>query len=133
MTSHIRSVRQNLTPLVDHGRLSPDVGSGTQSNWGATIGAAAYVWRSGVGVTASGDEVFVAGDALSARSLGVLLQRAGAVRAMELDINPEWISYMWYTPSSAGSPTPHKLVDFVRPPDRYYGVNSRDFFAVYAR
>ena len=26
----------------------------------------------------------------------MLLQRAGAVRAMELDINPEWVSYMWY-------------------------------------
>jgi hypothetical protein len=76
--------------------------------------------------------VFAAGDALSAHSLGVLLQRAGAVRAMELDINPEWISFMWYTPSSS-SPTPHKLVDFVRPADRYYSVNSRDFFAVYAR
>ena len=84
-------------------------------------------------MTAAGDAVFVMGDALSARTLAVLLQRAGAVRAMELDINPEWVSYMWYSPSSGGEVTPHKLLDFARPADRYFTVNSRDFFAVYAR
>jgi len=74
---------------------------------------------------------------LSAREIGlleVLLQRAGAVRAMELDINKAWVSFMWYSPATgAGSPIPHKLVEFTRPVDRYYAVNNRDFFAVYAR
>ena len=133
MTSQVVSVRQNLVLLVDGGRLSPQIDAATQSTWGATLGGGAYVWRSGVGVTAAGDVVFVLGDALSARTLAVLLQRAGAVRAMELDINPEWVSYMWYSPSSAGGVTPHKLLDFARPGDRYFTVNSRDFFAVYAR
>jgi hypothetical protein len=57
---------------------------------------------------------------------------------MELDINRSWVSYMWYSaPTGAASastdPVPHKLVDFSRPADRYYTVNNRDFFAVYAR
>jgi len=104
------------------------------THWGGTVGAAYYVWRSGVGVTASGDLVYVAGDALSVRSLASLLKDAGAVRAMELDINPEWVSYMWYSPrSGAGSPVPHKLAPFVRPAHRYYSASSRDFFAVYGR
>ena len=56
------------------------------------------------------------------------------MRAMELDINPEWVSYMWYSPGSGGgSPVPHKLAAFVRPAHRYYSESSRDFFAVYGR
>lgn len=133
MSPQVSSVRQNLKLLIDGGRLTPEVNN-SQTNWGATIGSAAYVWRSGVGVTASGDVVFVGGDALSARTLAVLLQRAGAVRAMELDINRDWVSYMWYGPARASrSPVPHKLVDFYRPANRYYQLNSRDFFAVYLR
>ena len=132
LTPDVASVRQNLGLLVDGGRLAADLDAGVQSTWGATLGAATYTWRSGVGVTRGGDLVFVAGDALSARTLAGLLQRAGAVRAMELDINKAWISFMWY--SHAGPvTTPHKLVPFVRPADRYFSVNSRDFFAVFAR
>lgn len=128
------SVRQNLQLLIDGGRVAPHLSQHVLTHWGGTVGAAYYVWRSGVGVTASGDLVYVAGDALSVRSLASLLKDAGAVRAMELDINPEWVSYMWYSPrSGAGSPVPHKLAPFVRPAHRYYSASSRDFFAVYGR
>ena len=37
-------------------------------------------------------------NALSVKSLASLLQQAGAVRAMQLDINIAWISFMWYSP-----------------------------------
>jgi len=136
MTPDVRTVRQNLGLLLADGKATPEVNDDTQATWGATIGQKAYVWRSGIGVTASGDVVFVAGDALSAATLATLLQRAGAVRAMELDINRSWVSFMWYStasPASPAAPAPHKLVDFARPADRYFTVNNRDFFAVYAR
>jgi hypothetical protein len=133
MSPHVVSVRQNLDLLVDGGQLSAGINGDSRAGWGATVGSATFVWRSGIGVTAGGDVVFAAGDALSARSLAVLLQRAGAVRAMELDINKAWVSFMWYSPAAGGSPIPHKLVEFTRPVDRYYAVNNRDFFAVYAR
>ncbi len=134
MTPDVVSVRQNLKLLVDNGQLAPNLDSNVQSDWGATIKGAYYVWRSGIGVTASGDLVFVAGDALSVHSLAALLQRAGAVRAMQLDINVAWISYMWYSAgASVATPVPHKLVAFRRPANRYFTDTSRDFFAVYAR
>ncbi len=134
MTPEVVSVRQNLKLLVDGGQLAPNLDSNVQSNWGATIKGAYYVWRSGIGVTKSGDLVYVAGDALSVHSLAALLQRAGAVRAMQLDINVAWISYMWFTTgASVASPVPHKLVAFQRPANRYLTDTSRDFFAVYAR
>jgi hypothetical protein len=37
------------------------------------------------------------GPALTARSLAASLQRAGAVRAMTLDINPEWVTFNFYS------------------------------------
>jgi hypothetical protein len=132
--SDIISVRQNLTLLIDNGQLAPNLNKNVLANWGWTLKNAYFVWRSGIGVTASGDLVFVAGDALSVQSLAALLQRAGAVRAMELDINSQWISYMWYTPGATStSPVPNKLLAFARPADRYFKPASRDFFAVYAR
>jgi hypothetical protein len=134
MTPQVSSVRQNLKLLVDKGQLAPNLDNSVQSTWGATVKGALYVWRSGVGVTATGDLVYVSGDALSAHTLASLLQRAGAVRAMQLDINTSWVSYMYYTPGAAGSGVvPHKINDFQRPADRYFTENSRDFFAVYAR
>ena len=132
--ANIVSVRQNLTLLINNGQIAPNLEKNVLANWGWTIKDAYFVWRTGIGVTATGDFVFVAGNALSIQSLANLLQRAGAVRAMELDINAEWISYMWYTPSlTSQSPIPHKLLDFARPADRYFKPTSRDFFAVYAK
>ncbi len=130
----IISVRQNLTLLINNGKITPNLDKNVLANWGWTIKNAYFVWRTGIGVTAAGDFVFVGGNALSIQSLANLLERAGAVRAMELDINAEWISYMWYTPgASVTSPVPHKLLDCARPANRYFKPTSRDFFAVYAK
>jgi hypothetical protein len=125
-------VRQNLRPLISGGVLAPNLASNVESSWGATIGGAYAVWRSGLGVTASGDLVYVAGDALSVSSLADLLHRAGAVTAMQLDINKAWVSFMWY-PRGGASATAHKLGDFQRPANRYLSDTSRDFVAVYSR
>lgn len=134
MTPEVVSVRQNLRLLIENGRLAPHLDAAVKANWGTTVGATTNVWRSGIGITSTGDLVYVAGDALSAHSLAALLQRAGAVRAMQLDINKSWISYMWFT-SRVGSNllTPHKILNFERPANRYFNPTSRDFFAVYYR
>ena len=132
MTPDVVAVRQNLYMLIDNGQIAGNLNSNIEASWGLTIGGGYAVWRSGVGITANGDIVQVMGDALTVQSLANLLQRAGAVRAMEMDINPAWMSFMYYTPGTPW-PVPHKLVDFQRPADRYYTPTSRDFFAVYAR
>ena len=130
----IISIRQNLTLLIDNAKIASNLDKNVLANWGWTIKNAYFVWRTGIGITATGNFIFVAGNALSIQSLANLLERAGAVRAMELDINAEWISYMWYTPgATVTSPVPHKLLDFARPTDRYFKPTRRDFFAVYAK
>lgn len=132
MTSDVAFVRQNLKPLVSGGVVADNLDANVESTWGATIGGALAVWRSGIGVTASGDLVYAMGDAMSVSDLADVLHRAGAVTAMQLDINQAWVSYMYYSHSGATA-VPHKLGKFQRPADRYLNDTSRDFIAVYAR
>ena len=58
------------------------------------------MWRSGLGVTADGALVYVGGPGLDIADLANILVRAGAVRAMELDINTDWVNYSTYQPST---------------------------------
>jgi hypothetical protein len=96
MTPDVVGVRQNLVLLVDNGQVVPAVDSSDHDLWGVTVDNRYFVWRSGVGITADGNIVYAMGPALSMRTLAELLHRAGAVRAMELDINTEWVSFMTY-------------------------------------
>ena len=130
MGPNVAFVRQNLKPLIVGGQVAPNLDSNVEASWGTTVGGSLAVWRSGIGVTSSGDLVYVGGDALTVSALADLLQRAGAQTAMQLDINKAWVSYMWYS-HHGGTPAPHKLGHFQRPADRYLGPVSRDFVAVY--
>ena len=97
MTPAVVAVRQNLNLLVDHGAPVPGLSPYDTSAWGSTLGGTPNVWRSGLGVTADGALVYVSGPALNVVQLAELLQRAGAVRAMELDINPFWTVFAAYS------------------------------------
>jgi hypothetical protein len=135
MTPSVTAVLQNLVPIVDHGQPAPDATYSDSQIWGATLGANTVVARSGIGVTASGALVYVAGPALTARSLAESLQRAGAVRAMTLDINPEWVTFNFFahSPSDPSLVSATKLYpQMQRPATRYLGPEheSRDFFMV---
>lgn len=134
MTRQVVGVRQNLHPIVIGGHVPSSVDNNVETSWGATLGGGYYVWRSGIGVTADGRVIFVYGPALNVRELASLLRRAGAITAMELDINPAWMSYEYYLHNQRANPKPVNLLpDQQQPPDRYYFPNSRDFIAVYAR
>lgn len=135
LTPGVAAVRQNLALLLDGGRIVPGVADNAHLAWGATLGNALYVWRSGIGVTSAGDIVYAAGNRLSASTLAELLRRAGCMRAMELDINPEWTSFVRYLPApGSGAPQPVNLLpDMQQPAYRYDTTSSRDFVALYAR
>jgi hypothetical protein len=104
MTSQVIAVRQNLTLLVDGGRPVPGLNPLDASAWGATLGNVPAVWRSGIGVTAGGALVYVTGPSLEITQLAALLVRAGCVRAMTLDMNPDWTVFATYDPSGARAP-----------------------------
>ena len=123
----VGAVRQNLDLLVDGGHVVPGIADNSNGRWGQTLGNKLYVWRSGIGQTTSGALVYVAGNRLSASTLAELLRRAGSIRAMELDINPEWTSFVTF-------PTETNLLpDMQRSPRRYDTTSTRDFFAVLRR
>jgi hypothetical protein len=100
ITPNIVSVRQNLDLLVNNSKPVRGLMANDTSQWGATVGNAVYVSRSGLGVTADGALVYVGGPGLNITDLANLLVRAGAVRAMELDINVDWVNYSYYSPST---------------------------------
>jgi len=135
MTNDVVGVRQNLKLIVDHGKVPSTVNQNVLGSWGATLGGSYYVWRSGLGITKDGRIIFVYGPALDVQSLAGLLQRAGAVEALQLDINPFWMSFEYYKADGhASDPTPENLLPTQQQTAyRYYSVYSRDFTAVYAK
>jgi hypothetical protein len=135
--SSIAVVRQNLIPLIENGKVNPLVNSTNFQIWGATVGNQLLVWRSGVGITANGALIYVAGPGLSVASLAHLMHRAGAVTAMELDINTDWTNFFYFNHQLGTPATPsngYRLVyDMIRPPQRYFEGTARDFVVAAAR
>ncbi len=122
--------RQNLPLIVNHGRLNPNLSDGPE--WGATLGNAIRVWRSGLGVDRRGNLIYVAAPDQTVTTLAHSLRRAGAVRALELDINTYWTSFITYGHHGAGAPR-NLLPDMLRSATRYLTPDDRDFFAIFAR
>jgi Phosphodiester glycosidase len=127
---HVWLAKQNLPPIVYEGRLNPNLSDGPE--WGATVNNAVRVWRSGIGVDRHGNLIYAVANYQTVGSLAEILRRAGAVRALELDINEDWVSFIVYRHPGAGEPA-QLLPEIYRPPDRYLTPDERDFFAVYAK
>ena len=89
-------------------------------------------WRSAAGITAHGDLLYAAGEDQTAASLAKTLIRAGAVRAMTLDIYPYWTSFISY--GADGGALPRNLLpNMERSDTRYLEPDDRDFFAVFSK
>ncbi len=122
--------RQSLPLIIDHGKLNPALNDSTQ--WGFTLGNAVRVWRTGIGIDRHGNVIYAAADYQTVITLAEILKRAGAVRAMQLDINPEWPTLITYR--HHGGLLPTKVVpNYQQPSTRYLHPDDRDFFAVYRR
>jgi len=122
--------RQNLALMVDRGRPAP--GLDVAGAWGSTLGGAPAVWRTGLGVDRNGNLLYLAAPNQTAPTLARLLAHVGAVRAMELDINPEWPILVTYGGRGAAAPrlfvpNPNQI------PTRFLYPSTKDFFAVYLR
>jgi exopolysaccharide biosynthesis protein len=126
------SARQNLPMLVENGKSR--VISNTDPQWGSlstgTSSGANYVWRSAIGVRADGSVVHLVGPSLNAQSMADLMVRAGAVRAMALDMNNGWASSFLYGPYLPGQPVDPQITKEVT---RFWNTSTRDFLAVYSK
>jgi hypothetical protein len=126
----VASVRQNLALLIDHGVGAPNLGCIVC--WGATLGGVSAPARSALGITASGTLIWAGGESLTPTGLAAALLGAHVVRAVELDINPEWVAAYLYQHGTSLTPVPvvpgqHGIPGFFLVPW------SRDFYTVAAR
>jgi hypothetical protein len=122
--------RQNLPLIVDGGHPNQNLSGGPE--WGLTVGNAIRVWRSAVGVDRFGNLIYIVANDQTVGSLAAAMIHVGAVRAMELDINSYWPSFITYRhPGALGAA--NLLPDMARSDQRYLTPDDRDFFAVYAR
>jgi hypothetical protein len=129
MSSHVRAVRQNLALIVEGGQPVPGLDRNADLRWGTPRNQLQYTWRSAMGVTRSGDIVYVAGDELNLATLGVALAQAGAVTGMELDIHSGMEFFSSWRSDAAGGSAPQRLMPaMVGPADRYVRPDQRDFF-----
>jgi Phosphodiester glycosidase len=122
--------RQSLPPIVWNGKVNPNLDNSLK--WGEALGGSVRVWRTGVGIDRRGNLIFIVADGQTVMSLAKVLRHAGAVRAMQFDINPFWHTLITYTHDRGLHPT------MVEPqanhsPHRYLVPDDRDFFAVYRR
>ncbi len=124
--------RQNLPMIVDNAAPNPALNN-NGAQWGWTLGNSVRVWRSGVGVNAHGDLIYVAAPQQTVMSLADALIRAGAVRALQFDINVYWPTFNYYRQPGARSPV--KFLPNTQNPGmtRYLVPDDRDFFAIYTR
>jgi hypothetical protein len=132
-TKRVFSVLQNQHLLIDQGQPVASVSSCGMACWGETLGGGTSVARSGLGITSGGRLVWAAGEQLTPSGLADVLVAAGAVRAVELDINPFWVAgYLYPHHPSGPSPVPvlpdqHGIAGELLEP------NARDFLVVVAR
>jgi hypothetical protein len=122
---------QNLDLIVDGGQDVFGLSRNDHLRWGQTLGGRVFVWRSGVGIDARGNLVYAAGP-LDIVSLADVLRAAGAVRAMELDINSYWVSFDTFLPGPAGPVGSKLLLSMERSANRYLVPGTRYFVALFA-
>jgi hypothetical protein len=116
--------------LINDGMINPLTQDGAA--WGGTILNSEYTWRSGIGITAQGNLIYAGGSSLLPETLGKALHAAGAVMAMETDINPFWVRAFLYERGNDGNLTITKLDPQMQGTGQEYlggdGGNQRDFF-----
>ena len=138
MTPDVVAVRQNLRLLVDNGHLVSGLQPSDIKTWGVALNNVINTPRSGLGVTATGALVYVEGP-MNIVDLAHLLVRAGAVRAMVLDMNPLWPIFATYTPATSNgvaSPSNGQVLSktMLQTPTRFFDpAYSRDFITMSAR
>jgi hypothetical protein len=127
------SVRQNLQLLIDHGSAAPTLGC--LSCWGATLGGVIDPARSALGITTRGNLIWAGGERVTVSQLADALLGAHVVRAVELDINPEWVAgYLYGHRGGHGPPAAVAVVPGQQGiPGRFLAPWSRDFFTIVAR
>ncbi|HEX8964847.1 MAG TPA: phosphodiester glycosidase family protein [Patescibacteria group bacterium] len=96
-SNNVSVIRQNGPMLLENGQIVTASSDWNMQTWGLTTTNSMYTWRSGIGVTKNGNLIYAAGASLIPQTLAIALKAAGAVNAMQLDINPVWVRFITFT------------------------------------
>lgn len=131
--SDVLAVRQNGPFLIKDGEIASFEDKSTDT-WGRTTTNSMYTWRSGIGITKEGNLIYAVGSSLVPQTLAKALLSAGAVDAIQLDINPFWVRFILYTPQGNGKYVYTPLLKDMQDGGYNYlhGYN-KDFFYVYKK
>ena len=133
LPANVAAVRQNGAFLIHHGKITPFVETGTDT-WGRTTTNSMYTWRSGIGITKNGNLIYAVGNSLIPSTLAAALKDAGAIDAIQLDINPYWVRYVLYTSLGKGRYTYVPLLrDMQNGGYAYLHGYNKDFFYIYKK
>jgi hypothetical protein len=126
----IASVRQNLSLLIDHGTAASTLDC--VRCWGATLGGVIDPARSALGIQPDGHLIWAGAEHATASAIADALLNAGVVRAVELDINPEWVAgYLYGHRGGAGPLAPIPIMPGQQGiPGQFLEPWSRDFFTM---
>jgi hypothetical protein len=122
------ALRQNLGMLVDGGAPTP--AASNPGAWGASVACVATA-RSAVGVDGNGALLW-AGGRVSPLDLANALVAAGAVRGMQMDINPDWVHFNSYDVGPDNVAHGSGIYGATGA-NRFLSPDSRDFVAVFIR
>ncbi|MFG1912022.1 phosphodiester glycosidase family protein [Kribbella sp. NPDC048928] len=133
MTKNVVAVRQNLDPVIVDGRVVDGLTVNANGRWGTVRSQFQYTWRSGVGIDANGNLIYVAGSKLTLATLAAAMHQAGIVQGMELDIHAAMVSFDIEQPGANGVVNGKRLLGSMNSPaNRYLVDDQRDFFYVTA-
>lgn len=132
MTPRVTAVRQNLPLIVDHASPVAGLDNNVCHRFGSLKSQFEYTWRSGAGVDAQGNVIYVAGHHLTLVTLAHAMSQAGIQRGLELDIHPHVVSFDIEQHTAAGVRPAHLLTSMDEPANRYLAADQRDFFYVTA-
>ena len=95
-------IRQNGPMLLENGQDVTSSNEWNMETWGLTTTNSMYTWRSGLGIGKDGNLIYAAGPSLVPQTLALALKAAGAINAMQLDINPVWVRFIIFNSQGDG-------------------------------
>ncbi len=127
----VEFVRQNCPILIEDG-LSAVTDEKNKKLWGRTPSFDIKTWRSGIGLNKNGNVLYAVGNNLTPQTLADALLSAGAVEAIQLDINPYWVRFNIFDDTGNGTYHTSTLINKIQDGSKeYLNGYTKDFFYLY--
>jgi len=131
LENNVEFIRQNCPILIDNGSITISDPK-NRKLWGRTMTTDIYTWRSGIGIDKNGNIVYAVGNNLVPETLGLALKSAGAVNAIQLDINPFWVRFNIFNSLGGGKYSTSTLAkNLSNGSKEYLNGYTKDFFYLY--